>query len=69
LKLGIKMLIHKKDNIQFGTEFSRFLGHPVAKTKFKILKVSAHETKSSFTKACIEIIANLVSVYKSNCQN
>ena len=29
LKLGITMLIHNKDNIQFVTEFPCFLGHPV----------------------------------------
>ena len=26
-KLGITMLIHNKDDIQFGTEFPCFLGH------------------------------------------
>ena len=36
LKLGITMLIYNKDDIQFVTEFPCFLGHPVAKTKFKI---------------------------------
>jgi len=29
LKLGITMLIHNKDDIQFVTEFPCFLGHPV----------------------------------------
>jgi len=29
LKLGITMLIHEKDDIQFVTEFQWFLGHPV----------------------------------------
>ena len=29
LKLGITMLIHNKDDIQFVTEFLCFLGHPV----------------------------------------
>ncbi len=28
LKLGITMLIHNKDDIQFVTEFLCFLGHP-----------------------------------------
>ena len=31
LKLGITMLIHKKDDIEFVTEFPCFLGHPVHK--------------------------------------
>jgi len=30
LKLGITMLIHNKDDIEFVTEFPCFLGHPVA---------------------------------------
>ena len=29
LKLGITMLIHNKDDIEFVTEFPWFLGHPV----------------------------------------
>ena len=29
MKLGITMLIHSKDDIQFVTEFPCFLGHPV----------------------------------------
>ena len=29
MKLGITMLIHNKDDIEFVTEFPRFLGHPV----------------------------------------
>ena len=29
LKLGITVLIHNKDDIQFVTEFPCFLGHPV----------------------------------------
>jgi len=29
LKLGITMLIHNKDDIEFVTEFPCFLGHPV----------------------------------------
>ena len=29
MKLGITMLIHGKDDIQFVTEFPCFLGHPV----------------------------------------
>ena len=28
-KLGITMLIHNKDDIEFVTEFPCFLGHPV----------------------------------------
>ena len=31
LKLGITMLIHNKDDIEFVTEFPCFLGHPVWK--------------------------------------
>ena len=31
LKLGITMLIHNKDDIEFVTEFPCFLGHPVSK--------------------------------------
>ena len=34
LKLGITMLIHSKDDIQFVTEFPCFLGHPVLKLNF-----------------------------------
>ena len=30
LKLGITMLIHNKDDIEFVTEFQCFLGHPVS---------------------------------------
>ena len=33
MKLGITMLIHNKDDIQFVTELPCFLGHPVAKIK------------------------------------
>ena len=33
LKLGITMLIHNKDDIQFVTEFLCFLGHPVFKVE------------------------------------
>ena len=29
LKLGITMLVHNKDDIEFVTEFPCFLGHPV----------------------------------------
>ena len=29
LKLGITVLIHNKDDIEFVTEFPCFLGHPV----------------------------------------
>ena len=29
LKLGITILIHNKDDIEFVTEFPCFLGHPV----------------------------------------
>jgi len=32
LKLGITMLIHNKDDIEFVTEFPCFLGHPVSPT-------------------------------------
>ena len=39
LKLGITMLIHNKDDIQFVTEFPCFLGHPVNnQEKVKITK-------------------------------
>ena len=31
MKLGIKMLNHNKDNIEFVTEIPCFLGHPEAK--------------------------------------
>ena len=31
LKLGITMLIHNKDDIEFVTEFPCFLGHPVSR--------------------------------------
>jgi len=33
LKLGITMLIHNKDDIEFVTEFPCFLGHPVLKVE------------------------------------
>ena len=36
MKIGITMLIHNKDDIEFVTEFSCFLGHPVS--KFEIIK-------------------------------
>ena len=29
MKIGITMLIHNKDDIEFVTEFPCFLGHPV----------------------------------------
>ena len=35
MKLGITMLIHNKDYIEFVTEFPCFLGHPVP---FRVLK-------------------------------
>ena len=31
MKLGITMLIHNKDDIEFVTKFPCFLGHPVVK--------------------------------------
>ena len=31
MKLGITMLIHNKDDIEFVTEFPCYLGHPVSK--------------------------------------
>ena len=31
MKLGVTMLIHDKDDIEFVTEFPCFLGHPVLK--------------------------------------
>jgi len=34
LKLGITMLIHNKDDIEFVTEFPCFLGHPVVWLRF-----------------------------------
>ena len=37
LKLGITMLIHNKDDIEFVTEFPCFLGHPVVNYKLYIL--------------------------------
>ena len=35
MKLGITMLIHNKDDIEFVTEFPCFLGHPVQYAKFE----------------------------------
>jgi len=36
LKLGITILIHNKDDIEFVTEFPCFLGHPVFNFKKSI---------------------------------
>ena len=36
LKLGITMLIHNKDDIEFVTEFPCFLGHPVEKNFYTV---------------------------------
>ena len=36
MKLGITMLIHNKDDIEFVTEFPCFLGHPVAEFVIKL---------------------------------
>ena len=33
MKIGITMLIHNKDDIEFVTKFPCFLGHPVSKYK------------------------------------
>ena len=33
MKLGITMLIHNKDDIEFVTEFPCFLGHPVTRPR------------------------------------
>ena len=38
LKLGIAMLIHNKDDIEFVTEFPCLLGHPVGKIKITNIK-------------------------------
>ena len=37
LKLGITMLIHNKDDIEFVTEFPCFLGHPVLDVENKTI--------------------------------
>ena len=36
MKIGITMLIHNKDDIEFVTEFPCFLGHPVYNTTIKL---------------------------------
>jgi len=41
LKLGITMLIHNKDDIEFVTEFPCFLGHPV----WTIKQICNHDLK------------------------
>ncbi len=38
LKIGITMLINNKDDIEFVTEFTCFLGHPVYKSIFVCIK-------------------------------
>ena len=40
LKLGITMLIHDKDDIEFVTEFPCFLGHPVFTNKHEQMKMN-----------------------------
>ena len=48
MKLGITMLIHNKDDIEFVTEFPSFLGHPVhegEKIKGKFIKSSLTDSK------------------------
>ena len=37
-KLGITMLIHNKDDIEFVTEFPCFLGHPVYKVVISVFR-------------------------------
>ena len=51
LKLGITMLIHNKDDIEFVTEFPCFLGHPVVSTLFH-LKTPQNRKKTIF-QGCI----------------
>ena len=53
MKLGITMLIHNKDDIEFVTEFPCFLGHPVYYTILRFLEmrktcvqVQLHEFRS-----------------------
>ena len=44
MKLGITMLIHNKDDIEFVTEFQCLLGHPVFRYKWlRFLRRLAHE--------------------------
>ena len=42
LKLGITMLIHNKDDIEFVTEFPCFLGHPVVEIRGRIGNLNIH---------------------------
>ena len=59
LKLGITMLIHNKNDIEFVTEFPCFLGHPVDLKYLKPLIKCRHPTKSlahlSIYSICIKI--------------
>ena len=49
LKLGITMLIHNKDDIEFVTEFPCFLGHPVAHVVFTTLECFSLNQKYEFS--------------------
>ena len=59
MKLGITMLIHNKDDIEFVTEFPCLLGHPVY---FEVLLDSRYG--DSFKETSIEI---LKKSYFSSC--
>ena len=48
LKLGITMLIHSKEDIQFVTEFPCFLGHPVYNFQDCICTLSAGLLQTHF---------------------
>ena len=43
MKLGITMLIHNKDDIEFITEFPCFLGHPVENHMQKKMRTFSSE--------------------------
>ena len=53
LKLGIKLLIHNKDDIQFVTEFPCFLGtHCRCRYKKKIVKLTKNTIRSMMFVSC-----------------
>ena len=49
MKLGITMLIHNKDDIEFVTEFPCFLGHPVHSNVFSFTTVITRKLWNSKT--------------------
>ena len=48
MKLGITMLIHNKDDIEFVTEFPCLLGHPAYQHLFNHLEVLGRTSRHIF---------------------